>query len=274
MECGAKPLLLRALFPSALVVALLTIPVATRADVMPTGHHGVDLVTIVRSPARPGWKLYGEQQWLGGYRPGMFLKAGNDTVRYFGYQTLVNFFWIREADLVRIPCDLAVEACVKSKDDTAFHSIKLLAGERSIFSRVTAHDSTGLIEMTEILEVRDSLVSHVRIDRTYRIPYRNGIISNETELHPWPNASNVGVGSTMAGGFGINSFRGSRVVVTIPVGFARLKLFGISGAVRKSIKIAPTGNRPGAVDLGIVPRRGEFIVLEQGAHRSVRFILE
>lgn len=246
---------------------------ATEADVIQKGYHRVERTTIVRFAARPGWRVYASERGLVLTYRGDLLRS-EDTLSYNGYQAAASLWWVSEARLKEIPCDLDSVACVDPANDTSFHPIHFLKGEMTMYQNYQVPDSTGLIAQTEIYEIRDTVCKSIRVDRTYRIPYADrisGKISQETELRPWSTTG--AVSSRLVEGFGILGFQATKVVVSIPDGVARLKWFTASGRLHKELRIASTRGRPGVVDLGAAPRVGEFLVLEQAARRSARFVL-
>ena len=249
------------------------LPRATAADVLQKGYHRVERTTIVRFAARPGWRLYASERGMVLAYRGDLLRS-EDTLSYNGYQAAATLWWVKEARLQEIPCNLDSMACVDPTTDTSFHPVHFAKGEMTMYQDYQVPDSTGLIAQTEIYEIRDTVCMPIQIDRTYRIPYADrtgGKITRETELRSWPTVG--AFPSRVVGGFGILGVRAAKAVVSIPGGTARLKWFTVTGRLHKELRIAATGGRPGLVDLGASPRVGEFLVLEQGERRSARFVL-
>ncbi len=267
--------LMNRFFPVAIWVAGLCVPLlprAVRADVIQKGYHRVERTTIVRFAARPGWRLYASERGMVLAYRGDLLRS-EDTLSYNGYQAAASLWWVKEARLQEIPCNLDSMACVDPTTDTSFHPIHFAKGEMTMYQNYQVPDSTGLIAQTEIYEIRDTVCMPIQIDRTYRIPYSDpgGKITRETELRSWATAGTAP--SRVVGGFGILGLQATKAVVSIPDGTARLKWFTVTGRLHKELRIAATGGRSGVVDLGGTPRAGEFLVLEQGERRSARFVL-
>lgn len=255
--------------PLALAVALL--PALSCADVIENGHHVVTRTVCYQFADSTGYRPYAVVDQFNlpqSYRY-VPLKSGDCVDQ--GYKLYrVSLHW---ASLQVLDAQGAPDGSKAPSENAAFKPISVLTNEGEVVNNVVqVPDSIPQVSETWIYTIVGGKAAETQVTKSYKV----GDSSYATQLsfdYGWGTQalSLSGTVRSSSRGLQLLGVRGSKTLVRVPSGVARLRVLTLSGRVLRQRWVGATPGGSGYVDLGMTPPKGAFVELVQGnVHSAVQ----
>lgn len=257
----------------SLPTAVALLSALSFADIIQPGYHGVTRTVCYRFADSAGYRPYAVVDQFtmppaSRYRY-VPLKSGDCVDQGYKFW-LVTLHW---ASLQALAVQGAPDGSKSASELAAFSPISVLTNAGQVVNNLLqVPDSIPQVTETWVYTIVGGKAAETQVTKNYKV----GDSSYATQLsfdYGW-GAQALAVQGTVSSssrGMQLLGVRGSKALVRVPSGVARLRVLTLSGRVLRQRLVGATPAGSGYVDLGMTPPKGAFVELVQGnVHSAVQ----
>lgn len=255
-------------FPNPFVLALALVPVLSFADVIQEGYHAVTRTVCYQFADSSGYRPYAVVDQFNlpqgcRYVP---LKSGDCVDQGYKFYH-VTLHW---ASLQALEAQGVLDGSKAPSELASFSPISILTNSGQVVNNlVQVPDSIPEVSERWVYTIVGGKAAETQVTKNYAVGDSSYATLTSID-YDWAPRTLAVPGTVRASSRGLQllGVRGSKALVRVPSGVARLRVLTLSGRVLRQMSVGATPAGSGYVDLGMTPPKGAFVELLQGVSHS------